>query len=127
MPYERRARTSRKRITIRRKPKKLPNVIQRKRPWLGGMSIGQAASYATKGVSLLSGIINSELHRNNVFIQVSPASTAAVNNISVLAQGDDANQRTGNSILAKYMTVAYQVALSSTAVATNTYYDICRH
>jgi len=113
-------RKSRKILRRTTKKKTMPNIITRKRPILGNMSLGQLAGYAAKGVSMMSGIINSELKRSGYLVSVFPTPSASLNNLSLNSQGTDAYHRTGNSVLAKYLTLNYSVVMDPGARCTIT-------
>lgn len=117
--YSRTSRRPIRRIVRRRRPKRMPNVQQQRKPFLSGMTLGQMASYAAKGVSMLTGIINSELKRFDSINDFTPSSTLPYFYcLNQIAQGTDVSNRDGNSILAKYITVNYSTIINPSATAT---------
>lgn len=117
--FSRSSRRPMRKLLRRRRPKRMPNVQQQRKPFLSGMSLGQLASYAAKGVSMMSGIINSELKRFDSINDFNPSSTLPTFYcLNQIAQGTDVSNRDGNSILAKYITVNYSTIIHPSAVAT---------
>ena len=100
----------------RRKFKRLPNVKQIR--FFTPRNVATAARYAIRGVNMMKGIINSELHRGDVEVNVTPNTTAAIALLTDINQGDDVNNRNGNSILAKYISVRASCAINNSATAT---------
>lgn len=82
------------------------------------MSIRQAAYSAARGYNMLKGIINSELKRYDGVISQNIPNTYSVVCLNQIAAGDDALERDGNSILAKYLTIKYNLVMGSSAIAT---------
>lgn len=83
------------------------------------MSYSKMAYQAYRGYKLIKGLVNVEkkLFTNNAF-SATPDNTGVVTVLNTITAGDDANQRNGNSILAKYMTTRFYV--TQNASATNT-------
>lgn len=71
-----------------------------------------------KSVGMLKGIINSEKHYTDVSLAGTGGSAGSIQLINQVAQGDDVNNRDGNSILCKY--IYGNVYLAMNASATNT-------
>lgn len=105
--------------TYTRRYKRKPN-IQSRGSYIGNMTLGQTARYALKGVNMLKGIVNAEKKRFDVRVTSSSSTTAAIAVLTGVAQGDDATDRNGNSILAKYMQVRVDTTMSGSATATVT-------
>lgn len=118
--YYRRRRYPARRRAIRKNKK--PNIMTVKRPWLGGMSLGQMARYAATGVNLMKGIINSELKRYTSQLSGLQGFTPAVTQMSFIDQGNDVENRAGNSILGKYLSYSTR----STINPTSTVPVVCR-
>lgn len=116
MPYRRRYYRR-----FRRRQRRKPNVNQLRYPNISGMTLGQTARYAAKGIGMLKGIINSELKRYDLFVGSNTIDdTGIVIPLATIAAGDDAMQRDGNSILAKYLTFNFYVIGNSGAASTLT-------
>lgn len=98
-----------------RRTRRKPNVNQI--TFRNASSVAQAAYGAYKGFNILKGIINSEIKRFDSNNSVGMTSTPTIVNLNQIAAGDDANQRNGNSILAKYVILNYNV-LMNVATAT---------
>lgn len=121
MPYSRRTSyAKRTRKVFRRRFKKRPNIISTVGRNVGAMTVGQAARYAARGVSIMKGIINSEMKRFTNNNTVNPSTTGTILHLSSIAQGDDVADRNGNSLLAKYLTYNWQVQMNASATATVT-------
>lgn len=96
--------------------KRRPNVGQMVTRGIGNMTLSQAAYGAMKGVGMLRGIINSELKRFDVAVSgTAMSTTAAFIQLANIAEGSDVADRTGNSILAKYLTFKYYVTINPSA------------
>lgn len=111
MPYygRRRRRTFRRR---RYKKSSRPNYT----------TIGAAkflAKRAYQGVRYLKGLVNSEMFKfDNSFNSTVSTSPGSLNLVGI-GQGDDENQRQGNSILARYLHLRFDITIH--ASATNTF------
>lgn len=116
MPFKRRG--FKRPIRRNRRARKRPNIIQQRRPNLGNMSVAQLAAYAAKGVSMMKGIINSELKRYDAVFNLNPGQVASVNVLTATAQGDDADNRDGNSILGKYLSFRMDGVMNTNATET---------
>lgn len=104
-------------MTQRRRNK--PNL---KTTWyrpIANMTLGQAAYGAMRGVNMMRGIVNSEKKRFDFALSFTPSNIGSIQNLSLITAGDDANNRQGNSILAKYMTFQYIIRQAATAIATD--------
>lgn len=66
-----------------------------------GVSVGEMAAGALRGVGYLYGLVNSELYKLDTAITGSLPDTAGVNSLVAIAQGDGVNARTGNSIFVR--------------------------
>ena len=110
---------SRKRYPVRRRTRRKPNVKAVTYKPLSAMTVAQAAYGAYQGYNVLKGIINSELKRYDVAGQLNPSNAGSIFILNDIAAGDDVNNRTGNSILAKYLTFNYTVSALAAATTTN--------
>lgn len=81
-----------------------------------GSSAWALAKSAWKGVKFIRGIVNSELHVHDSNYNTAISTTAEINRLSGIAQGDDSVGRTGRSILAK----SFQIRLHLQANASAT-------
>lgn len=84
-----------------------------------GMSAMNMIKNAYYGVQMLKGIINSEVKRFDQGANGSISTTMAINHLSPIAQGNDINQRSGNSILGKYLTAKITFTINASATASN--------
>lgn len=112
--YQNTRRRTFKRTRRVRKNKK-PNIMTVKRPYLGGMSFGQMAKYAATGVNIMKGIINSELKKYTSQLAGLQGYTPAVTQMSYVDQGNDTEQRSGNSILSKYLSYQTRTTYNQTS------------
>lgn len=103
------------RRTVRRR-RPLPNVKQVK--FFTPRNINTGIRYAVKGVNLMKGIINSEIHKHDVSAAGNPSTSAGITLLTGTNQGDDVNNRQGNSSLAKYLTFNHSVTMNTSATAT---------
>lgn len=104
-------------IRYNRRRRRIPNVNQV--GFFTPRNLYTAARYAVKGVNLMKGIINSELKRYDVSVNPTATSTASYTLLSGIDQGDDANQRSGNQVLAKYLMYNISATISASATATH--------
>lgn len=82
-------------------------------------SVPAIAKAAWSGVKYLRTLVNSETHKLDASAAGQTVSTtAAVVHVSSIAQGDTASQRTGNSVLAKYVSVRMRIVSSIASTAT---------
>lgn len=97
-------------------------------------SIMQSTNYlankAFEGVKFLKGIINSELHKRDTVIGNFniPNSTQPIQLLNGLTQGDGANQRTGNSLLMKHISIRGYVNFDTLGAVASTivkYWVVC--
>lgn len=105
------------RKTYPRKRKTLPNIQQSLPRRIFGLA--NQAMYAYKTVNMLKGIINSELHKHDHSVSEMQSSTFSMTLLSDINQGDDYNNRSGNVILGKYMTIKALPYIHSSATASN--------
>lgn len=104
---------------VYRKTYKRRTTYRRKQPWYKKKyNAMEIAGKALAGVKKLKGIINSELLKNDVSLSLA-ANQSRILLISNMAQGDGVSGRTGNSVLAKYLSLKGSVIINST-VASNT-------
>lgn len=82
-------------------------------------SVGEMATQALKGVMYLKGLVNSEKYYADVTGASAPDYNGAVVLVNNIAQGDDVNGRSGNSILVK--SIYLQAQGNIHASATNTF------
>lgn len=102
MPYRRKTRYR------RRRPKKPMRY-----------KIADTAYKAYKGVKYLKGLVNAELHHWETDVSnAQPSTTGIVKHLSDLTIGDLATNRTGNSILAKYLFGRIQFSKNTAAPIT---------
>lgn len=117
MYYKRSSKTFRRPLMKRRrKSKRLPNLNQTR--FFTPQNITTGVRYAVKGVNLMKSLINSELKRFDTSFSALPSSTASFNLLTATNQGDDVENRNGNSILAKYITWNYTLTMNASASAT---------
>lgn len=109
-----------KRVIVRRRMtrrKKLPNVKQIS--FFTPRNINAGLRYAVKGVNLMKGIINSEIKKSDISMNpLQPSTTAIFTLLSEINQGDDYNNRQGNSVLDKYLTLRWGLSLNAAATFT---------
>lgn len=82
-------------------------------------SVGNMAKAAWSGVKYLRTLVNSEVHKlDTLFSNGSNAlsNSGFVGHLSGIAQGDAINQRTGNSVLASYLSMKLNLINNATAV-----------
>lgn len=75
--------------------------------WNRKYSVRDVAEAAYKGVKYIKGLVNSELYKLDIVGATSTfySDGSAVTHMTPVAQGDGPAARTGNSILAKYLTI----------------------
>lgn len=103
-----------------KKSKKYSRKRRRTMPWYNrpiNYSVSDIATAAYNGVKYLKGMINSEKHYFDVTGSGNVDTTGSVNLLTGVAQGDDVNNRNGNSILGK--TIFLRVLLTRVAANTN--------
>jgi hypothetical protein len=101
-----------------RRPKSRPNIVQTKFPSVMGMSVPQMAKYGALGYNILKGLINSELKRFDLTTTNAPTSSGNIVPLSDVAQGDDAENRDGNKLMAKYLRFQWFATINGSATAT---------
>lgn len=117
MPYRKASKAlTRTRRSFRRKFKRLPNVNQTR--FFTPRNISTGVRYAVRGVNLMKTLINSELKRFDTNVSQTPTTTAAIQLLTPIDQGDDVGNRNGNSILAKYHTFGYTMTIDGAATGT---------
>lgn len=116
MPYKRYSKSTSMRRQYRRRYKRLPNVQQTK--FFTPRNVASAARYAVKSVNLIKSLVNSELHKHDVAATGNPGTSAGISLLTGTNQGDDVNNRQGNSSLAKYLTFKHSVEMNTSASAT---------
>jgi len=85
-------------------------------------SVKQLALKAWKGIKTLRGMVNVEKKFISTTISESPGSTAVLNCLNICSQGNDDNNRQGDSILAKHCTILGNLTVN----ASNTGSDVVR-
>lgn len=98
-----------------RKQKKLPNI--KKVNFFTPRNINTGIRYAVKGVNLMKGIINSELHKHDIQNTLAVDNNAHFVLLTGTNQGDAVNNRQGNSSLGKYLTLNFAAELAGTSPA----------
>lgn len=81
-------------------------------------SVKYLAKKAYNGVQFVKGLINVEKHFHDTGITTSPSTSGYVLPLNDIENGDAQGNRTGNSILAKHITVRGSVALGNSATAS---------
>lgn len=121
MPYTKIVTKSkpRRRFNRSRRLKRRPNIQSFIPRNIGNMSLRQAAYGAMKGVNMIRGLVNSELKRFDFQLNTTISSTPAFTSLAQIAESDDVNGRTGNSILAKYLACDYNISINSSATQTS--------
>jgi len=77
------------------------------------------AKAAWSGVKYLRTLVNSEVHKFDVGVTTTtPSTTAVITQLNAIAQGDLSSNRTGNSLLLKYLTMRVAVLASTSANQT---------
>jgi len=81
------------------------------------ITAGQAYSYAKRGIKYIKGLVNSEMYKfDTTDVGVNMTSSSAYSaNLSSLVVGDADNNRTGNSVLAKCLSVRGTMVAATTA------------
>lgn len=98
---------------VRMPPKKKYGGRRKKRGsravsfWDSKYSVRDVAEAAYKGVKYIKGLVNSEMYKLDISGATSTfySDGSAVTHMTPVAQGDGVAARTGNSILAKYLTI----------------------
>jgi len=90
---------------------------------LGGVwdkpSTTSVAKAAWSGVKYLRTLVNSEVHKHDVTpTSQAVGTTATIVQLNAIAQGDTAAQRTGNSLLAKYLSLKLYLTMNASATQT---------
>lgn len=100
----------------RAKRKRTTTYRRRRRPWYSKKySVAQLATKALKGVSYLKGLVNAELHKKDLnSLSGTVPNTGSINNLCQIAQGDNDGERTGNSLLLRYVNISGVVNRDST-------------
>lgn len=103
----------------RRRVKRYGRKRYRKRPTGGLHTAMQIARTAYRGVKFIKGLVNVEKHYQDTTVNQTVANTGSVILLSGIAQGDDVNNRQGNSILAKTLYCRFYVQrdVANTSVA----------
>lgn len=117
MAYRRR--NFRRRTNNRRyRNRKRPNVENIQFGNVGSMSVSQAARYGAVGYNILKGLINSELKRYDYTATQNVTTTGSIVALGEISGGDDASNRDGNKVLAKYITFKYLASSNASAATT---------
>jgi len=92
--------------------KKLGNVYEKR-------DVNSVAQAAWSGVKYLRTLVNSEVHKHDVGpTSQTVGTTATIVQLNAIAQGDTAAQRTGQSILAKYLAIKFSLTTHATPQQT---------
>lgn len=87
----------------------------------GNPSVPTIARAAWSGVKYLRTLVNSEVHKLDTTLNSDIDSSGYVTHLSGIAQGDAINNRTGNAILAKYLSTRFSLFVHTSAT-----YSLCR-
>jgi len=87
-------------------------------PWYNRTSVGDVARAAYSGVQYIKGLINVEKHRLDTTFASTVNSTGSVTLLSGIGQGDDVNNRQGNSVLGKNLYLRYHTYRDPVNAAT---------
>lgn len=88
-----------------------------KKGWrFGKMTVEEVASKAMQGVKMLKGLVNVEKSFINTTASVTPGSTFSTACLNTCSQGNDDINRKGDSILAKHVTINYDLSLHDSAI-----------
>lgn len=99
--------------------KKSFRKYRKSRPWYKKKySVGQIAGAALKGVIALKNIVNAEKHITASTVSETPSTSGVVINMTDVAQGDDAAQRTGRSVLGKSLILNASITKHASATAS---------
>lgn len=98
-----------------RRQKKLPNI--KRVNFFTPRNINTGIRYAVKGVNLMKGIINSELHKHDQNNTQTLDTNAQIVLLTGTNQGDAINNRQGNSSLGKYITYNFATELQGSTPA----------
>lgn len=95
---------------------------KRRTPWYRKKySAAQLAIKAVRGVRYLKGLVNSEmLHKDTTYSTSSISGAGSVVHLTNIAQGDDYNGRTGNSILLRSLSYRYKLEINSSVTSNTT-------
>lgn len=116
MVYYRNRKNYRVNYRRRYRRKKMPNVKQTS--YFTPSNIATGVKYAVQGVNLLKGIINSEKKRRDQQGSGNVSVTPSIDLLTPIDQGDEVNERNGNSVLAKYFTFGCTGVINPSAFAT---------
>ncbi len=102
-------------------PRHYKRRYRRRKPWYSRKySAMELAGKAVAGVKYLKGLVNVEFKRHDLSGAVVASSTATLTQLSLIAQGDTALLRDGNSIRLKSLLFKYCLTQHATAVNTFT-------
>jgi len=91
----------------------------RRMPWYSKKySVGDVASAAWKGVRYLKSMINVEKHLFDQGFASTVSDTGTITHVTAIPQGDAEATRTGNSILAKYISLKGNMNMGASATRT---------
>lgn len=82
------------------------------------MSLAGRTFKLQRQVNFIKGMVNAEKHYVDVDLSVNPSNTGSVQLINTIAQGDDVNNRQGNSVLCKYLRFIMNGAMNGSATNT---------
>lgn len=100
----------------RYRKKRYPNV--KTTSYFTPRNVYSAARYAARGYNLLKGIVNAEVKRYDGTVSQNISNAYTMSLLSAVDQGDDVQNRNGNSILAKYFTLSYNLTMNASATGT---------
>lgn len=90
-----------------------------RRVWRHRKRVGAAAYAAYRGVQYLKGLVNSEIFTaEGNTTSTAVTNSGVVTHLSAIAQGDGEHARTGNSVLAKYLTLRGKLVMHGSASST---------
>lgn len=81
-------------------------------------SVNKMATYAWKGVKSIRSLINVERKYHDVSASTTPNSSGTIINLSNIAQGNDYNNRDGNSILLQSHLMRFDMGNNASALQT---------
>lgn len=81
-------------------------------------SVMDMASAAWRGVKMLKGLVNVEKYLFDTTYSNTTSNVGVITNVSAIAQGDGEGARTGNSILAKYLSLKGAITKNGSATTS---------
>lgn len=68
-------------------------------------SVSQLAAQAFRGMKYVKGLVNSEMFVLDTAMLQSPTDSGTITHVTAIGQGDGSGSRTGNSVLAKWLSI----------------------